>query len=142
MLKRILCTCLILASSIIFAHNNPVIVKIANATGIDCVLEKQMALYGDVSDATPIPKAIFRDQTISFTMQSHESRRKAIVLNYTCGNRSALFLTDITPFQGMLVSSGYELKSNNIHLDFSEVHNETGRILDKSPVEVYWRLTR
>ena len=142
-LKKILFSCLMLFSSFIFADNNPAIVKITNATGTDCVLEKQTVIYGYVSDPTTIPNAIFSDQTIVFTLKSNEGKRKSILLTYACGdNRTATFFTDITPFQGMLVSNVYELKSNKIHLYFSEERNQTGHIYDKSPVEVHWRLTR
>lgn len=142
-LKKILFGFLMLFSSVIFAKNNPVIVKITNATGTDCVLEKQTALYGYVSDPTTVPHAIFSDQTIVFRMQSEEGRRKLILLTYTCGdNGIASFFTDITPFQGMFLSHGYVLKTNKIHLYFSEEHNDTGHIADNSPIVVQWRLTR
>ena len=142
-LKKILLGFLMIFSSVVFAYNNSVVVKITNATGTDCVLERQTAIYGYVSDPITVPNAIFSDQTIVFRMQSDDSKRKSILLTYACGeNRMASFLTDITPFQGMLVSDGYILKANKIVLQLSEEHNETGKFGDKSPIEVYWRLTR
>ena len=76
-------------------------------------------------------------------MKSDKGRRKSILLAYACGeNRTASFFTDITPFQGIQVSDGYVLKANKINLYFSEKHNDTGHMADKSPIEVLWRLTR
>ncbi len=70
-------------------------------------------------------------------MKSDKGRRKSILLAYACGeNRTASFFTDITPFQGMLVSDGYVLKANKINLYFSEKQNDTGHMADKSPIEV------
>lgn len=142
-LKHILIFFFILFSSTIYANNNSVIVRITNATGADCVLEKQLALFGYVDENGSIPNAILSDQTIVFTMKSDEGRRNAILLSYACDdNRSITFFTDITPFQGMLVSDGFVVKASKIYTTFAEEHNETGRMSDSSPIEVHWRLTR
>ena len=142
-MNKILSTGLLLFSTAIFAYSNTVVVKITNATGTDCVLEKQIVTYGYVSDPLTIPDAIFSDQTMTFTMRSYDDHRKSILLAYACGeNRTATIYTDISNFQGMLVSDGYVIKSDKIHLYFTEEHNETGRFYDKSPIVVSWRLTR
>lgn len=143
-MKKILFSCLILFSSATFANNHSVIVKITNATETDCLLEKQIAINSAVSDPVSLPETIFIGQTMVFTMQSHDRHKRcSIFLTYVCGDsRTVAFFTDITPFQGMLVSEGYVIKSNKIHLDFSEEHNNTGSIADKSPIEIHWRLGR
>ena len=135
---------LILFSSTLYAYNNPAIVRITNATGTDCVLEKHIPLYGVLAENESIPNVIFSDQTIVFTIKpNEEERRKAVLLSYACGdNRSITIFTDITSFQGMFISDGYVLKTNQIHTTFSEEHNETGHSGDKSAIEVHWRLTR
>ncbi|MGV3740567.1 MAG: hypothetical protein ACO1N3_04685 [Gammaproteobacteria bacterium] len=144
MFKKILVICSLLFSSVALASANDVIVHISNATGTDCILKKHLQLYGDLFDPLELPTSIFSDQSITITMKSSADKdRKAILLAYECGeNFSATFLTDISPFQGMLISDGYVLKSNKMHLYFSEDHNKTGHISDRSPVKVSWRLTR
>ena len=133
-----------LFSGIIFAENNPVTVNITNATGTDCVLEKQTVLYGYISDPITIPNVIFSDQSIEFTMKSNKNKRKSILLAYACGDdRSATFFTDITYVQHQSFSKGFGLKSHKIHLYFTEERNKThNNIYDTSPVKVNWRLTR
>ena len=144
MFKKMLVICSLLFSSVILANTNDVILTISNATGTDCILKKNLQLYGDLFDPIEFPTGIFSDQSISITMKSNaDTNRKAILLAYECGdNLSATFLTDISPFQGMLESDGFVLKSNKMHLYFSEDHNKTGHMLDRSPVKVSWRLTR
>lgn len=142
-MKKFLSTSLLLFSTAIFAYNHTVGVKITNATGTDCVLEKQIVTHGYISDPLTIPDAIFSDQTMTFTMRSYDGHRKSILLAYACGeNRTATIYTDINHFQGMSLSDGYAIKSNKIHLYFTEEHNETGRFYDNSPIVVSWRLTR
>lgn len=144
MFKKILILCSLLCSPVVLAKSNDVILNITNATGTDCVLKKHLQLYGDAVDPIEFPTSIFSDQTIAITMKSNvDTNRKSILLAYECGDEfSATFLTDISPFQGMFVSDGYVLKSNKMHLYFSEDHNRTGHMSDSSPVKVSWRLTR
>ena len=126
-MKKILLSCFLLLSTPILAESvDQFLIKISNAMPTDCTLKDQVILFGHVSDHT-----------------TTSGRRKSILLAYACGdNRTASFFTDITPFQGMLVSDGYVLKANKINLYFSEKHNDTGHMADKSPIEVLWRLTR
>lgn len=126
-----------------------VIVQVTNATGSDCVLEKAIATYGHISEPTLLPDAILNGQTLSFTLKpdSEQSsstlcgyKRKALLLAYSCGeNRSAKFLTDVWPFQGMLDVLPRNIRAEKIHLDF-KIHNESGRYKNNSPVTVQWTL--
>ena len=124
---------------------NPASITVTNATGTDCVLTNQIPVFGFLSDPTVLPTALFKDQTITINMRSDEKNRhrKSLLLSYECGeNMTATFFTDITPFQGMLVSDGYTLKNNKMQLYFSESQNDTGRFYNKSPLKVHWHLTR
>lgn len=124
--------------------DNDVQIKITNATGSDCILKKQLSLYGDLVQPSDLSMDILRDQSIMFTMKSDtDSNRKAILLAYDCNDDfSATFLTDVAPFQGMLVSSSRVLNAQKIHLYFTEDYNESGQMYNHSPIKVSWRLTR
>ena len=125
--KKIFLICFLLLSTPLLAESvDQFLIKISNAMPTDCTLKDQVILFGHVSDHA-----------------TTSGRRKSILLAYACGdNPTAIFFTDITPFQGMLVSDGYVLKANKINLYFSEKQNDTGHMADKSPIEVLWRLTR
>ena len=82
-MKTILLCCLLFFSTSIWAadESDRVVIKISNDTGSDCILKKQAVINGKISDAITFQKEIFRDQTITFSMNSKGkgTRRKAIV---------------------------------------------------------------
>jgi hypothetical protein len=155
-LKKILLTCFMCLSSNLFAlcDKNEVIdslvVKITNATGADCVLEKNIATNGYISDPILFPEALLDKQTVVITMKPYFDqrtstmcgyRRKSILLAYRCGeDRSATFFTDTIPFQGMLETDATIIRANKLALVFKETYNESGRFQNNAPVMVEWTL--
>lgn len=107
--------------------------------------EKKVPIYGYIVNPLDIPNVLFKDQTMIFNLNSKSDHRyrKSLLLSYECGEGlNATFFTDISPFQGMLVSDGYILKREKMNLSFAENHNLSGRFSDHSAVTVNWRLTR
>ena len=146
MLKKIGVIFSLLCSSAILANtSNPASISITNTTGTDCILKKKVPIYGYIVNPLDIPNVLFKDQTMIFNLNSKGDHRyrKSLLLSYECGEGlNATFFTDISPFQGMLVSDGYILKREKMNLSFAENHNLSGRFSDHSAVTVSWRLTR
>jgi len=96
-----------------------------------------------------IPDAIFRDQSIEFSLRSEPYRlgsrkEKSILLTYACGKHQKITLfTHIESFEGMFLSHSKVFDvEHNLHATFKETRNNTGKMFDKSPLEVQWTLTQ
>ena len=129
-MKTILLYCLLFFSTNIWAEDESdrVVIKISNDTGSDCILKKQAVINGKLSDPIAFQTVIFRDQTMTFSMDSAGilTRRKAIVLSYACGEeQDVTIFTDISRYDGMFLTTGHRLYAKHIYARFIEEHNRS-----------------
>lgn len=143
-MKKILLICLLLCSTPLLAYDDRVIVTITNATDADCVLKEKTLLYGQIFDDSPLPDAIFRDQTIVFRMHSSTplrfGARKDIMflLTYHCAdNQEATLFSHIFPFQDSFFAEPHMSSSETA----TQMHAKS-ELISTYPLQVHWTLTK
>ena len=116
-------------------------ISINNTSTNDCTLQKQIILYGHVSDHSQIPDVIFRDQTASFTMRSTRISvaspyHKSILLTYACADNQevTIFIDDLSAF---VYGKVIELK--NMAVNFTKQNSSA--FYRSTPATISWTLS-